>query len=101
MVNKCAAHKCQKGYTSSTEKLSSFHFPLKNEELCKKWIRFVNKSDWVPRKHSVLCELHFKDIYKNKGKRMSLNWSMKPVPKMHSAGLIDTLSVFPTAQAFR
>ena len=101
MVNKCAAHKCQKGYTSSTEKLSSFHFPLKNEELCKKWIRFVNKSDWVPRKHSVLCELHFKDIYKNKGKRMSLNWSMKPVPKMHSAGLIDTLSVFPTTQTFR
>ena len=101
MVNKCAAHKCQKGYTSSTEKLSSFHFPLKNEELCKKWIRFVNKSDWVPRKHSVLCELHFKDIYKNKGKRMSLNWSMKPVPTIHSAELIDTPSVLPTTQTSR
>ena len=80
---------------------TSFHFPLKNEELSKKWIHFVNKSDWVPRKHSVLCELHFEDISKNKGKRMSLNWSMKPVHKMHSAGLIDTLSVFPTTQTFR
>ena len=54
MVNKCAAPKCQTGYTSSTRKLSSFHFPLKNEELNKKWIRFVNRSDWVPTKHSVL-----------------------------------------------
>ena len=101
MVNKCAAPKCQTGYTSSTRKLSSFHFPLKNEELNKKWIRFVNRSDWVPTKHSVLCELHFEDIYKNKGKRMSLNWSMKPVPTIHSANLIDTPSVLPTTQTFR
>ena len=101
MVNKCAAPKCQTGYTSSTRKLSSFHFPLKNEELNKKWIRFVNRSDWVPTKHSVLCELHFEDIYKNKGKRMSLNWSMKPVPTIHSADLIDTPSVLPTTQTFR
>ena len=101
MVNKCAAPKCQTGYTSSTRKLSSFHFPLKKEELNKKWIRFVNRSDWVPRKHSVLCELHFEDICKNKEKRMSLNWSMKPVPTIHSADLIDTPSVLPTTQTFR
>ena len=101
MVNKCVASKCQTGYTSSTKKLSSFHFPLKNEELNKKWISFVNKSDWVPTKHSVLCELHFEDIYKNKGKRMSLNWSMKPVPTIHSAELIDMPSVLPTTKTFR
>ena len=73
MVNKCAAPKCQRGYTSFTGKLPSFHFHLKNEELNKKWIRFVNRSDWLPTKHSVLCELHFAGIYKNKGKCMSLN----------------------------
>ena len=38
---------------------------------------------------------------KNKGKRMSLNWSMKPVPTIHSAELIDTPSVLPTTQIFR
>ena len=32
---------------------------------------------------------------------MSLNWSMKPVPTIHSADLIDTPSVFPTTQTFR
>ena len=66
MENKCAAPKCQTSYTSSTRKLSSFHFSLKNEELNKNRIRFVNRSDWVPTKHSVLCELHFEDFYKNK-----------------------------------
>ena len=77
---KYAAPNCQTGYTSSTGKLSSFHFPLKNEELNKTWIRFVNRSHWVPTKHLVLCELHFEDIYNNKGKRLILNRSMKSVP---------------------
>ena len=78
-----------------------FLFPSENEELNKKWNRFVNRSDWVPTKYSVLCELHFEDIYKNKGKRMSLNCSMKPVPTIHSAELIDTPSFLPTTQTFR
>ena len=47
MINKYAAPKCKTGYTSSTDKLSSFRFPLKNEELNRKWIRSVNRSDWV------------------------------------------------------
>ena len=101
MVNKCAAPKCQTAHTSSTRKLSSLHLPLKKEELNKKWTRFVNRSDSVPTKHSVLCELHFEYIYKNKGKHMSLNWSMKPVPTIHSADLIDKPSVLPTTQTFR
>ena len=101
MVNKCVAPKYQTGYTSSPGKLSSFHFPLKNEELNKKWIRFLNRSDWVLTKHSVLCELHSEDIYKNKGKRMSLNWLTKPVPTIHSAEVIDTPSILPTTQTFR
>ena len=42
MVNKCAAPKCQRGYTSSTQE----NCWTKNEELNKKWIRFVNRSDW-------------------------------------------------------
>ena len=36
MVNNCAAPACQTGYTSSREKLSSFHFPLRNEKFNKK-----------------------------------------------------------------
>ena len=32
---------------------------------------------------------------------MSLNWSMKPVPTIHSAELIGTPSALPTIQTFR
>ena len=53
MVSKRAAAKCQTGYTSSTWKLSYFHFPLKNEEFNKKWVRFVNRIDWILTKHPV------------------------------------------------
>ena len=81
MVNKCAACRCIS--------------PLKSEDLNKKEIRFVNRSDCVPTKHSVLCKFHFEDIYKNKGKHTSLNWSMKPIPTIHSAELIDMPSVLP------
>ena len=45
LVNKYVAPKCQTCCISSTRKLSSFNFPLKNEEFNKKWIRFVNRSD--------------------------------------------------------
>ena len=64
MVN--VLHLSAKQAIPFTGKLSSFHFPPKNEELNKKWNRFVNRSDWVPTKHSVLCKLHFEDIYKIK-----------------------------------
>ena len=63
--------------------------------------RFVNRSDWVATKHPVLRKLHFEDIYKNKGKRMNLKWSMKPVLTIHSAGLMVTPSILPTTQTFR
>ena len=45
--------------------------------------------------------MHFEDIYKNKGKRMSLNSSMKPVSTIDSAKLINTPSVLPKTETFR
>ena len=39
------------------------NFPLKNAELKRQWIRFVNRRDWLATKHLVLCELHFEDKY--------------------------------------
>ena len=60
MVNKCTASKCTFGYASNEKKPSGkFHFPLKNVELNKQWIRFVNKRDWPATKYSIMCELYF------------------------------------------
>ena len=101
MVNKCAAPKCQTGYSTTQVKCSSFHFPFKNEKLNERWIRFVNRSDWAPSKNSVLCELHFEEKFKTKGKRVTLNWSMDPVPTLHSDKLVATPSVLPTTQTTR
>ena len=63
MVNKCAAPSCRSGYAKNeTKHITKFHFPLKNFELNRLWIRFVNRKDWKPTKHSVLCELHFEEV---------------------------------------
>ena len=47
MLNKCAAPKCTSDYASNEKKqIAKFDFPLKNAELKKQWIRFVNRRDW-------------------------------------------------------
>ena len=65
MVNKRPAPSCRSGYAKNeTKHITKFHFPLKNFELNRLWIRFVNRKDWKPtkrKKHSVLCELHFEE----------------------------------------
>ena len=62
MVNKCAAPSCRSGYAKNeTKHITEFHFPLKNLELNRLSIRFVNRKDWKPTKHSVLCQLHFEE----------------------------------------
>ena len=64
MVNKCAAPKCTSGYASNEKKqMAKFHFPLKNAESKKQRNRFVNRRDWIATKRSVLCELHFEEIF--------------------------------------
>ena len=55
MFNKCATPKCTSGYASDEKKqIAKFHFPLKNADLKKQWIRFVNRRDWLAWKHSAL-----------------------------------------------
>ena len=69
MVNKYAAPKYTSGYARNEKKqISKFHFPLKNAESKKQWIHFVNTRDWIATKQSMLCELHFEEIFKARGK---------------------------------
>ena len=68
MVNKCAAPMCNPGYASNEKKqIAKSRFPLKNAELNKQWIRFINRRDLLATKHSVLCELHFEEKYLRQG----------------------------------
>ena len=58
MVNSCAAYNC----TNRRVKGSGvkFHvFPLKNRELCEKWVVAIKRDHFVPTEHSYLCGDHF------------------------------------------
>ena len=70
MFYKFAAPKCTSGYAINEKKhIAKFHFPLKNADLKKQRIRFVNRRDWLARKHLVLCELHFEEKYLQRGEK--------------------------------
>ena len=45
------------------------NFPLKNAELKRQWIRFVNRRDWLATKHLVLRELHFEEKHLQPGEK--------------------------------
>ena len=103
MVNKCAAPSCRSGYVKNgTKKITTFHFPLKKIELNKLWIRFVNRQNWSPTKHSVLCEYHFEEKYIIRGGKSNLKWDLNPIPTKHSEQLLKgPKSLIPTASTAR
>ena len=54
MDNKCATPSCRSGYAKhETKHITRFHFPLKNFELNRLWIQFVNRKDWKSTKHKL------------------------------------------------
>ena len=70
MFNKCAAPNFTSVSASNEKKqIAKFYFPLKNGDLKRQWIRFVNRRDWLATKHLVLCELHFEEKYLQRGQK--------------------------------
>ncbi|KAG1660093.1 THAP domain-containing protein 1 [Nymphon striatum] len=63
MVYKCAAFGCRSGYKGETaDRILSFHkFPLKDPELMQRWLRRLQRKNFVPTENSRLCSLHFDD----------------------------------------
>ena len=100
MVNKCAAFGCKTGYKNH-EKLPTFHFPHSKPDLFEKWTKFVNRADWIATKSSVLCVKHFEEKFILKGKRNKLNWSLHPIPTIHSELVNIQPSLLPTSSTTR
>ena len=63
MVNKCVVDNCYTGHLTGPRK-AIFSFP-EDPDLRKRWIYFVNRKDWQPTKHSVICIDHFDEKYIN------------------------------------
>ena len=59
-----------------------FSFP-KGEDIKKRWIKYVNRKDWLPTSSSYICKNHFEPKYFRKGqnnKRYHLVKKLKPAP---------------------
>ena len=100
MVNKCVVFGCKSGYVCKSVKETKvflFSFPLNNPELLKKWIKFVNRSNWKPTSNSVVCAKHFKEEFINPGKRTKLKWELDPVPTIHTSAALEVPSALPTS----
>ena len=76
MVNTCDGAYCKTGYKNSQhkinvipEKFPVFCFPLKNPELNRKWIRFVNRRHWAPTQRSGIYSQHFEEKFLKVGKQ--------------------------------
>ena len=81
MVYKCCIVNCRSNYTG--EEITTVFFFPKDEDLRKRWIKFVNRKDWKPTSSSVICIKHFDKKYYKKGEksqRYRLIKHMKPVP---------------------
>ena len=87
MVNKMCS--CELFYWPfKRPKKASFSFP-DDIDLRNRWIYFVNRKDWQPSKHSVICVDHFDEKYLKIGKqRTKLLWNLLPVPTKQ----VDTVS---------
>ena len=70
MPDKCAIVGCHTNY-SDGQKRSVFYFP-KDEELRSKWIRFVNRINWSPGRHSVICVSHFEEKFIQRHKKKTM-----------------------------
>ena len=91
MVNTCVVAFCKTGYKKRQhkinvvpEKFPVFRFLLKNSELNRQWIRFVNRRDWAPTGHSGVCSKHFEEKCLKVGERATLRWELQPVPSIYS-----------------
>ncbi|KAL7632618.1 UNVERIFIED_CONTAM: hypothetical protein RMT77_017056 [Armadillidium vulgare] len=62
MPDFCSASGCNNSTDNSQcrEKGVSFHhFPLKDKNRLSEWLKHINRSNFNPTKHSVLCSEHF------------------------------------------
>ena len=108
LVNTCVGAYCKTGCKKRQhqihaipEKFPVFRFPLKNSELNRKWIRFVNRRDWAPTRRSGICSKHFEKKFLKVGKRATLKWDLQPIPSFCSSNDSIPLSVIPTPKAQR
>ena len=108
MVYKCSAFGCKSGYASDNIPNNiTFHgYPLKNTDLCEKWIKANPRKNFRPTKYSKMCSFHFHptdfmtcrtDTNASRLKKKSAvsNQPLRPILKEGSVP-----SIFPNAPSY-
>ncbi|XP_012566416.2 THAP domain-containing protein 1 B-like [Hydra vulgaris] len=58
MLISCSAYGCTYRFVKGIG--ISFHkFPLKNNDLCQKWVVTTKGASFIPTKYSYICNVHF------------------------------------------
>ena len=73
MITKCVAFGCCGGYDTTSEKVSTFYFPLGKSDFLEKWVNFVNCNELYPTKNSVLSIKDFDEKSILKGHQYKQN----------------------------
>ncbi|XP_062871793.1 THAP domain-containing protein 3 [Trichomycterus rosablanca] len=79
MPKSCSAYKCTSRYSSKNPEITFHRFPLSKPSVLKQWLHNIGRENFQPRKHMVICSLHFTpDCFSGAGNRKNLLWNSVP-----------------------
>ncbi|XP_065141591.1 THAP domain-containing protein 3 [Paramisgurnus dabryanus] len=79
MPKSCSAFKCTKRYNKTNPEITFHRFPFSKPSVLKQWLDNIGRDDFHPRKHMVICSLHFTpDCFSGFGNRRNLLWNAVP-----------------------
>ncbi|XP_035233286.1 THAP domain-containing protein 1-like isoform X2 [Stegodyphus dumicola] len=62
MARKCSVPECRSNYDGTNKHVSTFKFPS-DPLLSEKWVKNINRKDFVIRKYSNVCIKHFEEEF--------------------------------------
>ena len=98
MVNKCVVYGCKSGYKQLQENVQSFRFPANERVYLKNGLVL----SIVPIGNHCkfgFCAKHFLDKFIRDGLRKTLNWSLNPIPTLHTQIALKRPSTLKTPSA--
>ncbi|TRY56601.1 hypothetical protein DNTS_003514 [Danionella cerebrum] len=79
MPKSCSAFNCKNRYSNKHPEITFHRFPFSKPSILNEWLKNIGRDDFQPRKHMVICSLHFtSDCFSGLGNRKNLLWNAVP-----------------------
>ncbi|XP_056095699.1 THAP domain-containing protein 3 [Rhinichthys klamathensis goyatoka] len=79
MPKSCSAFNCTNRYNNKNPEITFHRFPFSKPSVLRQWLDNIGRDDFQPRKHMVICSLHFTpDSFSGLGNRKNLLWNAVP-----------------------